>query len=147
MTVGDYIETYFPVLASWSIGCAGAHSLLQTIKMARRECGVRRVPDVLLRLLAGIFSGGITTIVYYRLFAQPIEEAVTHGLLVSILYPVVMAGLMASAARWFPEMHRRLSIPSRRPEDSRNVPDGQPEPPAPRQPVNDPHDETVERFF
>jgi hypothetical protein len=147
VTLGDYIETYFPVLASWSIGCAGAHSLIQTIKMARRECGARRVPDIVLRVLAGAFSGGITTVVAYRLFGIDIEQAVTHGALVAILYPVLMAGLMASASKYFPELHRRLSIPTRRPADRPDpVPVAAPSQ-QPAAPAHDPHDDTVERYF
>jgi hypothetical protein len=149
VTLGQYIETYFPVLASWSIGCAGAHSLIQTIKMARRECGARRVPDIVLRILAGAFSGGITTVVAYRLFSIDIEQSVTHGALVAILYPVLMAGLMASASKYFPELHRRLSIPTRRPSDRPDpvaAPAAAPIQPAPA-PAHDPHDDTVERYF
>lgn len=142
MTLADYIETYFPVLASWSIGCAGAHSLIQTIKMARRECGARRVPDIVLRILAGAFSGGITTVVAYRLFSIDIEQSVTHGALVAILYPVLMAIMMAQTAKYFPEIHRRLSIATRRPGDKPATPDA---PPA--QPKDDPNDQTVERYF
>ncbi|MGE0289499.1 MAG: hypothetical protein AB7I42_25925 [Bradyrhizobium sp.] len=142
MTLFDYVETYFPVLASWSIGCAGAHSILQTVKMARRECGARRVPDIVLRALAGVLSGGITSIVAYRLFGMDIEKAMTHGWLVAILYPVLMAIIMAQTAKYFPEIHRRLSIATRRPGDKPATPDA---PPAP--PKDDPNDQTVERYF
>jgi len=149
VTVAQYVDTYFPVLASWAIGCAGAYSLIQTIKMARRECGARRVPDAVLRFLAGALSGGITTVVAYRLFGMLQEQAVTHGLLVAILYPVIMAAVMAQTAKHFPEIHRRLSVPSRRTGDrpASNNPTQATGSDTPRPPVDDPNDQTVERYF
>lgn len=147
MTVADYIETYFPILASWFIGCAGAFSLIQTIKMARRECGARRVPNWLVRLMAFAFAGGITTVVGYKVFRMDIEQAMTHGWLAAILYPLIMAGAMAAAARWFPEMHRRIQVPTRRPGDKPPAADVGTDAPPPAPKPYDPNDTTVERFF
>ncbi len=148
MTAADYIETYFPILTSWAVGCAGAFSLIQTIKMARRECGASRVPNWMVRGLAFLFAGGITTVVGYKVFAMDIEAAITHGWLAAILYPLIMAGFMAAASRWFPELHRRIQVPTRRPGDKPAPPaDGAPPPaPMPGRP-HDPNDTTVERFF
>ncbi len=145
MTTADYIETYFPILASWAIGCAGAFSLIQTIKMARRECGASRVPNWMVRGLAFLFAGGITTVVGYKIFGMDIEHAITHGWLAAILYPLIMAVFMGAASRWFPELHRRIQVPTRRPGDKPPVGNDTPAPPAPR--VDDPNDTTVERFF
>ncbi len=145
MTVADYIEAYFPTLAAASIGCAGAFSLIQTIKMARRECSAPRVPNVAVRGLAFVFSGGITTITGYRLFGIDVEKAFALGLVIAILYPVIMAVIMAMTARYQPEVYRRLQIPTRRPTD-RRADAGKSVDEAPK-PARDPHDDTVERFF
>lgn len=144
MTAADYIEHYFPILASWSVGCAGAFSLIQTIKMARRECGASRVPNWIVRGLAFLFAGGITTVVGYKVFKMDIEAAITHGWLAAILYPLIMAGFMAAASKWFPELHRRIQVPTRRPGDKPAVGNDTPAPPAPK---FDPNDTTVERYF
>lgn len=146
MTVADYVEAYFPILASWAIGAGGAFSLIQSIKMARRECGARRVPNWLVRLMAFAFSGGITTVVGYKIFRMDIEQAITHGWLAAILYPLIMAAAMAAASRWFPEMHRRIQVPTRRPGDRPSAPvGGGGETPPPK--TFDPNDTTIERYF
>lgn len=117
MTIPEYIDKYFPVLASWAIGCGGAYSLIQTIKLARRECGARRVAHWLLRLMAFLFAGGITTIVAYKLFDMPPDIAVVHGALVGVLYPLLMTAVMAKLKSGYPELYDKLRVPTRRPGD------------------------------
>jgi len=146
MTAADYVEAYFPILASWAVGAGGAFSLIQSIKMARRECGASRVPNWLIRVLAFCFSGGITTVVGYKVFRMDIEQAITHGWLAAILYPLIMAGFMAAAARWFPELYKRIKVPTRRPGDKPPEPPSGEQPPKAPKP-HDPNDTTIEGYF
>lgn len=115
--IEQYVREYFPVVASWAIGCGGSYSLIQTIKLARRERGAPRMPHWLIRALAFTFSGGITTLVAYRLFGMPQELALVHGVLVGVLYPVIMTATMSRLKKSDPELYDRLRVPSRRSTD------------------------------
>ncbi|MGE3482886.1 MAG: hypothetical protein AB7K73_16030 [Gammaproteobacteria bacterium] len=121
--IEQYIREYFPVVASVTIGCAGAYSLIQTIKLSRRERGASRMPHWLIRMLAFAFSGGITTLVAYRLFGVAQETAVTYGVLVGVLYPVIMTAVMARLKKVDPDMYDRMRVPSRRATDQPKGPD------------------------
>lgn len=106
----EYIKEYFPVLASWALGCGAAFSMVHTIKLARRDAGAPKPPAWLCRTAAFVIAFGVTAMVALRLFKMPYDVALIHGALIGMMYPVIMTAVMSYAKAHYPAFYDKLRV-------------------------------------
>ncbi len=115
------VKTFLPMLgpsiASWVIGCGAAFSLIQSVKSARRDCKVKRLPHSVLRLLSFVLAGLFTFLAARTFFNMDPETAALHGVLVGVFYPVVLTIVMVWAKQKRPALYDRLRVARRRTND------------------------------
>lgn len=132
----------------YTAASAGAHSMIQAVKMARRDVGARRLPTTCLWIMATLFSGTLCAYLGKTLFAFPLDEAIAHGVLCGLLYTTIMAFLYGWLREHKPDVYNRLRVPERRRYPGQVVVNPQaPEPPKTpeertHRPVQDPLDDT-----
>lgn len=121
--VAEGVAGHWTLAVPYAVGCAGAFSVIQSIKLHRRERGARRATALELRLTAAAVSAALTYAVAAWLFGWPTRVAATHAGLCAILYPIAITAIMELArARW-PGLYTRLRVPERhnaprRPQDT-----------------------------
>lgn len=114
MDFSELVREYFPVIVSWLMGCGCAYSVLTSIKLARRDCGAKRMPNWLVRVLAFVFTLMITTLVAYKFFNMPYDVAMTHGLVAGLAYSLIMTVIMYFLQMYSEKLYNRIRVPSRR---------------------------------
>lgn len=124
-TVLDGLASHWTLAVPYVLGCAGAFSIVQSIKQHRRDRRLRRATALELRLTAAVVSAGITFAVARWLFGWPLAVASTHAALCAVLYPIAITMLMSAAAARWPALYDRLRVPERRsaPRDGNPPPD------------------------
>lgn len=122
-TVLDGIASHWTLAVPYALGMLGAFSIVQSIKLHRRDLRLRRATALELRLTAAGVSAALTFAVAAWLFGWPTRVAATHAGLCAILYPIAITAIMELArARW-PGLYTRLRVPERhnaprRPQDT-----------------------------
>ena len=116
--IDQYLPAVLPSLVSAVVGCVFAFGWVQSIKMMRRERGVRRLHNSTLRAYSFLLSGLITFATAKIFFEFTPESAGLLGVIVGSAYPIIMTIIMVWAKNNHPEMYSKLRIPRRRPEDS-----------------------------
>lgn len=110
-TVADGLASHWTLAVPYAIGMVGAFSIVQSIKLHRRDLRLRRATALELRLTAAGVSAALTFAVAYWLFLWPAAAAATHAALCAILYPVAITVVMSVAATRWPGLYRRLRVP------------------------------------